>query len=143
MSKLTKFDIEKLRKSNKYVEHSNFVKLAAHLVDYGFHCSWLSVDDGGADFIAIHIITNEVIKIQIKSRITIDKKYEGKNLFIAFPRIEKHFDKEWVIAPHDELIYIYTTPENYQKNGGKSSKSVPKYMWDEVKNISIIEPYNF
>ena len=138
MSKLTT-DIK--QETNKYAEHSNFVKLVAILIMISL--PWLSVDDGGADFIAIHIITNEVIKIQIKSRITIDKKYEGKNLFIAFPRIEKHFDKEWVIVPHDELIYIYTTPENYQKNGGKSSKSVPKYTWNQIKDISIIEPCDF
>lgn len=143
MSKIKKYETNKLRKSNKFVEYSNFIKLAAHLADYGFQCSWLSVDDNGADFIGVHIITNEVIKVQIKSRITISKKYENKNLLIAFPRTEKYFDKEWVIVPHDELIPIYTTIENYTKNGGKSSKSVPEYIWDRVKDISIIEPCDF
>jgi len=143
MNKLIKSNANELRKSNKFVEYSNFVKLAARLADFGFHCSWLSVDDSGADFIGIHIKTNEVIKVQIKSRITIDKKYENKNLFIAFPKIEKHFDKEWVIVSHDDLVPIFTTLENYNKNGGKSSNSVPKYMWEQIKEISIIEPCNF
>lgn len=143
MSKLSKYETSKLRKSNKYVEYSNFIKLAAHLADYGFQCSWLSVDAHGADFIGVHVITNEVIKVQIKSRITIHKKYENKNLLIAFPRSEKNFHKEWVIVPHDELIPIYTTIENYTKNSGKSSESVPKYIWSQVKEISIIQPCDF
>ena len=143
MSKLSKYETNKLRISNKFVEYSNFIKLAAYLADYGFQCSWLSVDDHGADFIGVHIITNEIIKVQIKSRITINKKYENKNLLIAFPRNERHFDKEWVIVPHDELIHIFTTDENYIKNGGKSSKSVPEYIWEQVKEISIIEPCDF
>lgn len=143
MSKLIKYESSDLRKSKKYVEYSNFVKLAAHLTNFGYHCSWLSVDDSGADFVGIHIITNEVIKVQIKSRITIDKKYENKDLLIAFPRVEKNYNKEWLIVPHDDLIPIYTTFENYQKNGGKSSEIVPKHIWNQVKDISIIEPCNF
>ena len=142
MNILTKYDVTELRKSNKFVEYSNFVKLAAHLVGYGFHCSWLPVDDSGADFIGVHIITNQVIKVQIKSRITINKKYENKDLLIAFPKNEKNYEKEWVIVPHDELISIFTTPENYAKNNGKSALSVPKRMWDHIKDISIIEPCN-
>ena len=58
MKKLEKYEVEVLRRSNKFVEYSNFVKLAAHLISYGFHCSWLPVDDSGADFIGVHIISN-------------------------------------------------------------------------------------
>ena len=143
MEKLTKCKADDLRKSNKFVEYSNFVNLAAHLVGYGFHCSWLPVDDSGADFIGVHIKSNQVIKVQVKSRITIDKKYENKNLLIAFPKTEKYPDKEWVIVPHDELIPLFTTPENYAKNGGRSAGSVPKRIWNQIKNISIIEPCDF
>jgi hypothetical protein len=143
MDKLVKYEINELRKSSsKYVEYSNYVKLAAQLVDYGFQSSWLSVDDNGADFIAVHILTCEVIRVQIKSRISIDKKYESKNLFIAFPKIEKEFDKNWVIVPHDVLKDVFTTDINYLKNGGKSSRSVPKKIWEEVKKLSIIEPFD-
>jgi hypothetical protein len=143
MNKLVKYEEAELRNSNKYVEYCNFVKLAAFLADFGYQCSWLSVDDSGADFICINIKDSYVFKVQIKSRITISKKYEGKDLYIAFPRVEKEYNKDWVIVSHDELIPIFTTTENYIKNGGKSSESVPKYMWERIKEISIIEPCNF
>jgi hypothetical protein len=77
----------------------NFQKLSATLADYGFNCIKLADDWGGADFIAYHVITTETLKIQLKSRITIGKKYEEKNIWIAFPH-----NGFWYLIEHDRLV---------------------------------------
>ncbi|HEY2913967.1 MAG TPA: hypothetical protein VGK21_11455 [Candidatus Angelobacter sp.] len=77
----------------------NFQKLSATLADYGFNCIKLADDWGGADFIAYHVITTTTLKIQLKSRITIGKKYIGKDIWIAFPH-----NGFWYLIEHDRLI---------------------------------------
>ena len=77
----------------------NFQKLSATLADYGFNCMKLADDWGGADFIAYHVITTTTLKIQLKSRITIGKKYAGKDIWIAFPH-----NGFWYLIEHDRLV---------------------------------------
>ena len=80
-------------------ENFNFQKVAATLADYGFNCIRLSDDWQGADFIACHIDGNTFLKIQLKGRLTFDKKYIGKDIYIAFKQDEKCY-----LYPHDELL---------------------------------------
>jgi frataxin-like iron-binding protein CyaY len=77
----------------------NFQKLSATLADYGFNCITLADDWGGADFIAFHVITTRTLKVQLKSRITIGKKYTGKEIWIAFPH-----NGFWYLIEHDQLV---------------------------------------
>jgi frataxin-like iron-binding protein CyaY len=77
----------------------NFQKLSATLADYGFNCIKLADDWGGADFIAYHVITTDTLKIQLKSRITIGKKYTEKAIWIAFPH-----NGFWYLIEHDRLV---------------------------------------
>ncbi|OTN87597.1 hypothetical protein A5819_000043 [Enterococcus sp. 7E2_DIV0204] len=126
----------------KFREHRNFLKLAAVLVDYGYMCSWLPVDNEGADFIAVHCKTNDVFKIQLKGRITVDKKYYGKGILIAFPKSNREPLKNWIIVPHDELSTIYRQESPLEENRTKSSTIVSNKIWEAVKKISIIEPTN-
>ena len=56
-------------------ENYNFHKVAAILADYGFVCIRLSDDWQGADFIAQHIDGATFLRVQLKSRLTIQKKY--------------------------------------------------------------------
>ena len=39
------------------------------------------------------------LKVQLKGRFTIDKKYLGKSLYIGFP-----YQNSWYLFPHDELV---------------------------------------
>jgi len=71
--------------TSKQKELFNFQKIAATLADYGFNCIKLADDWQGADFLAYHINGATTLKVQLKSRVTIDKKYRGKELWIAFP----------------------------------------------------------
>jgi hypothetical protein len=94
--KLKKVVYSQLKARQK--ENFNFQKISAILADYGFTTMRLSDDWEGADFIARHI-EGDVIHVQLKSRLTFDKKYKAKNLYIAFGH-----DTAWYLYPHDELL---------------------------------------
>ena len=64
--------------NSRQKENYNYQKIASELANYGFNCMWLNDDWQGADFIACHIDGNRFIKIQLKGRLTFDKKYNGK-----------------------------------------------------------------
>lgn len=80
-------------------ENYNFHKVAARLADYGFNCLRLTDDWRGADFIACHIDGQTFLKVQLKGRLCLDKKYIGKDIHIAFLRGSDCF-----VYPHDELL---------------------------------------
>jgi hypothetical protein len=82
----------------KQQESFNYQKISSVLADYGFITVPLANDWNGADFLAIPI-EGEVLKIQLKGRLTFMKKYMDKNLYICF-RVEH----DWYLYPHDELI---------------------------------------
>ena len=76
MKELIKVDYNSLNAKQK--ENYNFHKVAAALADYGYNSMRLNDDWQGADFIAIK--GEEMIKVQLKGRFTIDKKYLGKEI---------------------------------------------------------------
>ena len=77
----------------------NYQKSAAILADYGFNCIKLADDWQGADFLADHISGNQTLRVQLKSRLTVNKKYQDKNLWMIFPEAGT-----WYLIPHDELL---------------------------------------
>jgi hypothetical protein len=80
-------------------ENFNFQKISAILADYGFVTMRLSDDWNGADFIAIHVNGDHIL-VQLKSRLTFSKKYEGKkDLYVAFADGE-----QWYLYHHDDLL---------------------------------------
>lgn len=85
--------------NSRQQENYNFQKAAARLADYGFNCLRLSDDWQGADFIACHLDGETFLKVQLKGRLVIDKKYIGKNIHIAF----FHGD-DCYVYPHDEFL---------------------------------------
>lgn len=80
-------------------EAFNFQKVSAVLAEYGFVTIHLSSDWGGADFIAQHKDGSTFLKVQLKGRLTFEKKYQGRGLHLCFPD-----QGEWFIYPHDELL---------------------------------------
>lgn len=97
---LNKINYSKLNSPQK--EIYNFQKVAALLAEYGFNCIKLTDDWGGADFLADHI-RGYTHKVQLKSRITINKKYEdnGNDFFMTFP-----IDKDWYYIRHKNLVEL-------------------------------------
>ena len=77
---LTKVSYKDLNSKQK--ENYNYHKVAAALANYGYDSMRLNNDWEGADFISVK--GDDMIKIQLKGRFTLDKKYEKKDLYIAF-----------------------------------------------------------
>ncbi len=117
-------------------ENYNFQKISAILADYGFATLRLTDDWQGADFIAQHIDGEMFLKIQLKGRLTFNKKYKGKGLLVAFPN-----KGDWYLYEHDVLlkkilsITDISETVSWSKGGG--------YSWGKLgkKLKTLLEPY--
>ena len=109
--------------NDKQKESYNFQKVSAILADYGYVTIRLSDDWNGADFIAQHH-SGSFIKVQLKSRITFDKKYKGKDIFICFPN-----NGDWYLYPHDEALALY---ESNRFANSDSWKKKGIYHWSRL-----------
>jgi hypothetical protein len=81
-------------------ENYNLAKLSGVMADHGFTLQKLNDDWQGADAIALHIDGETHLRIQLKGRPSIGKRYTGKNIWIAFGASAG----EWFVCPHDELL---------------------------------------
>ncbi|MBL8501742.1 MAG: hypothetical protein LZF63_02080 [Nitrosomonas sp.] len=124
--------LEKIKYSDlnsRQKEIFNFQKVAGLLADYGFNCIKLTDDWQGADFLAYHKAGKETLKVQLKSRLTIARKYIGKSLFMAFP-----INGAWHLIAHDELVATleehteWLNSESWQKHGTYSSAKPNKKL---------------
>lgn len=85
--------------NSRQQENYNFQKISGRLADYGFNCLRLTDDWQGADMLACHIGGETFLKVQLKGRLHIAKKYIGKSIYIAF----LHGDDCYVFD-HDALV---------------------------------------
>jgi len=133
---LQRIKYEQLNSRQK--ENYNFQKVASELADYGFNCMWLNDDWQGADFIACHIDGSSFIKVQLKGRLTIDKKYNGKDIYIAFNQ-----DGKWYLYPHDTLrddllkLGLMAGSKSWEEGGGFSWPNVPKHILEHMVQYAI------
>jgi hypothetical protein len=79
------------------VNRNTVVSLA---LEQGFN-AFLPVYDGGVDFILYRESDSELRKVQLKSRWTIDRKYMGRDIWVAFP-----IAGEWYLMPHDKMFAL-------------------------------------
>ena len=85
MRELKKIKYKELNAKQK--ENYNFHKVASVLADYGYDCMRLNNDWEGADFIAVK--GDDMLKVQLKGRLTLDKKYIDKDIYIVFLEDDK------------------------------------------------------
>ena len=118
-------------------ENYNFQKVSALLADFGFSTLRLTDDWQGADFIAQHIDGETFLKVQLKGRLTFDKKYRGKDLYVAFEH-----RGTWYLYPHDELLKVVLDQtdtiagtSSWDDLGGYSFNGLSRQM------ASLLEPY--
>lgn len=103
----------------------NFQKVAATFADYGFNCIKLADDWQGADFLAYHLNGTTTLRVQLKSRLAIQKKYCDKDIWMAFPH-----KGEWYLIEHDRLVSKvgehtnWLDTHSWKVTGGYSSKSI-------------------
>ena len=119
--------------NSKQKEVYNFQKVASLLADYGFNCIKLADDWHGADFLAYHKDGHDTLKVQLKSRPTVCKKYLGKDLYIAFP-----VDGAWHLIAHDQLVEVIGTntgwlkTESWLTSGAYSAASFGSSMTEQI-----------
>lgn len=99
--------------------------------------AFLPVYDGGVDFILHNEETGDLRKVQLKGRWTIDRKYLGRDIWIAF-----HDKRRWYLAPHDEMAsmavdYGYTASSSWVDKGAYTCPRLSRQM------IADMEPFRF
>lgn len=110
-------------------ENYNFQKLSAILADFGFITHRLSDDWNGADMIAQHIYEDFFFRIQLKGRLTFSKKYQGKEIWIAFRK-----EETWFLYPHDAVLKAafnltnVANTDSWITAGGYSFPNVPEAL---------------
>ena len=112
---LKKIEYSELNAKQK--ESYNFQKVSGVLADYGYTTIRLSDDWQGADFIAQK--ASEYIKVQLKGRLEVNRKYTGKDIFMCFRHKEN-----WYLGPHDEILEV--VEGSIEKT---SSWTNGKYTW--------------
>jgi len=128
--------------NGKQKEIFNFQKVAATLADYGFNCIKLADDWQGADFLAYHFKGETTLKVQLKARIYVDKKYCDKDIWLAFPH-----DGFWYLIKHDELCTKVGEHTDWHKSrswiekGSYNSVSINPGLLDSLKEFKLGEVY--
>jgi len=124
--------------NSRQKEIFNFQKLAGQLADYGFNCIKLADDWQNADFLAYHKNGTNTLRVPLKSRLTIDKKYFGKFLYIAFP-----IKNYWYLIGHDDLIALiekhttWLTSKSWWKHGGYSSGNPNAELVEALERVKL------
>ena len=110
-------------------ENYNFQKVAARLADYGFNSIRLTDDWQGADFIAVHIDGETFLKVQLKGRLIIDRKYFGKGIHIAFLLGDDLYlyDHDGLVAHLEQNGLIGTDSVTWHQQGLRSWPSPPAW----------------
>ncbi|WP_455756059.1 hypothetical protein [Sulfurimonas sp.] len=119
----------------KAKEMYNFQKVSSVLADYGFTTMWLNNDWQGADFIAVHIDGITDLKVQLKARLSFDKKYIGKNIYMCF--IENNTT---YLYPHDEMLNqlgFADTDKTWINNGKWSTPKLTKAIFTLMDKYKI------
>jgi hypothetical protein len=133
LMKYTKINYEDLNSKQK--EKYNYQKVSSVLAEYGFITLLLSDDWNNADFLAVHK-DGDVLKVQLKGRMTFDKKYEGKDLHICFP-----FNGNWYLYPHDELLLQLANTANIKNTDSWSSEGKYSFPTLSAQNEQILRPF--
>ncbi len=111
--------------NSRQKENYNFQKVAGVLADYGYNCLRLSDDWQGADFIGCHISGDIFLKVQLKGRLTLDRKYQGKEVHVAFFAKDACF-----IYPHD--AFLHAALDQGKINDSVSWKDHGSYTWPSI-----------
>ena len=134
---LQRIDPNKL--NGKQKEIYNFQKSASLLADYGFNCIKLSDDWQGADFLAHSFDGKTTLRVQLKSRLTIDRKYLGQDLWMNFPSAGA-----WYLVPHDKLVEVigettnWLNTSSWQEHGSYSSANPSPRLLQQLRPFAVV-----
>lgn len=117
-------------------ENYNFQKISSLLADYGFATLRLTDDWQGADFIANHIDGETFLKVQLKGRFSFNKKYIGKNIWIAFCA-----KGAWYLYPHDEVMKQLGEHSNFENTQSWKELGVVHNGNPTKQDLEMLKPY--
>ena len=100
--------------------------MSSILADYGFTTIKLYDDWKNADFIAQHKDRKTFLKVQLKNRLLIDKKYEGKDIYICF-----QLRNNLYLYPHDKAVEYILANSNVG-NTKSWNKKDGQYHWPKI-----------
>lgn len=124
----------------KEKEDFNFAKISSKLADYGYRTIRDFNDWGGADFYCIGrgCDLGDALKVQQKGRLTFDKKYLGKKLYIAF---EYKPTNTLYIYPHDELLQELVRQTNIENTSSWTQNG--KYSFNKISEpiLRLLDKY--
>ena len=122
--------------NSRQQEIYNFHKVAAVLADYGYNCIKLADDWNGADFLAYHFDGDSTMRVQLKGRPYVDKKYIGRKLFMAFP-----ISDDWYLVQHEELMEIFEAQSDFKAT--RSWQEGGAYGWPRpsVRGLAALQAY--
>lgn len=84
----------------------------------------LSDDYKGADCLAIHIDGEKILRAQVTGRLTVENKYVGKDIWVAFP-----YKSAWYMFPHDEgMKYFLKNGRSDSFSTGYLSKAQTEFL---------------
>ena len=102
--------------------------VAARLALYGYNSIRLTDDYAGADFLAVHR-DGDVLKVQLKSRMTLDRKYCGKGVHLAFRTGDRVF-----VYDHDAIIPEVLAATNLEQTVSWSERGA--YSWNRLPKFT-------
>jgi len=122
------------RLNSRQRENYNFQKVSAILADYGFVTMRLSDDWQGADFIAQHV-SGSFLKVQLKGRLEINKKYIDKEIWMCFLALDgdgcylfSHDEvKDWLLR-NTTIGESKSWLQNGVYNWGKPNASIKDFL---------------
>lgn len=102
--------------------------------------AFLPVYDGGVDFILYRETDGDLKKVQLKGRWYIDRKYQWRDIWIAF-----NDGQDWYLAPHDRLVEIgsemgFTNTSSWLNGGAYSCPSLSAAMRAALESYKWIDP---
>ena len=135
-----------LQMSNKEQEAYHAALLKSEIAIRGYVAVDTPTDKHAADLVAFRPEnpSRTALWIQLKSRLTIDKRYTDKDLYIAFPEKPGNAGTDWFIYPHDDFVDFCNEEGKWVTNewcwgvhGSYTSISIPKWalIWLEQWRI--------
>ena len=124
--------------NHRQKENYNFQIVSGILASYGYNTIRLSDDYNSADFIAIHIDGDTILKVQLKGRISFEKKYMKKDLWICGKSQE---GGEWYLYPHDKILEQVLKITNIKNTSSWIEKG--GYNWPKcpIPVLDLIDKY--
>jgi len=118
--------------SGREQESFNAAHLMGHMANWGYlEGQKINGDKFGADLLFYRSSDGNVLKVQLKGRVTLCKHYKGKNIHVAFR--DKETD-DWFVYDHDTVLqqvldkgHLAGT-QSWETTGGWSWSSNPLWL---------------